>query len=76
MINKLTMRQMREVQKTLGLAANELEQDPFGLQAAIAWQVKVSQGDKDFTFEQALDLTAEEVSELLGVDTDAPFEKA
>lgn len=72
MLNTLTMRQMREVQRVLGLAANELEQDAFGLQAAIAWQVK-KVTDKDFTFENALDLTAEEVATILGVDADAPF---
>lgn len=65
--SNFTMREMREVQKTLGLAANELDQDPFGLQAGLAWVVK-KRTDKDYTFEEALDLTAEEVAEILGLD--------
>lgn len=67
-MNKVTMREMHEVQQTLGLAANELDQQPFKLQAAIVWVIK-KRTDKDFTFDQAFDLTAEEVAETLGVET-------
>lgn len=70
-LNNLTMRQMREVQQALGLASNELDQDAFGLMAALAWQSKKAQGDKTFTFDNALDLTQEEVMEILGSDDDA-----
>lgn len=71
-VTQLTMRQMREVQKALGVSADELDKDQFGLMAAMAWQVKKVE-DKTFTFENALDLTAEEVAEILGTDV-APLE--
>lgn len=67
-VNKLTMRQMREVQKVLGCSTDELSNDQFGLMAAMAWVVKKEE-DKTFTFEKALDLTAEEIGAILGVDT-------
>lgn len=71
----MNMGQMREIQKVLGLAANEFDKDVFGLMAAMAWQVKKAQGDKNFTFNDALKLDQEEVAAILGNDED-PLEEA
>lgn len=70
-VNTLTNRQMREISKVLGGTPDEWEKDPFGMQAAFVWQAKVAQGETDFTFEQALDLSIEETKTALGI-TDAP----
>lgn len=69
MMNKLTTRQMREVQTVLGLTINEFDQDPLGVQAALAWIVK-RETDKDFTFDMALDLPMVELAEILGISVD------
>lgn len=67
-INNLTMRQMREVSQALGGTPDEWKNDPFGLQAAIAWQTKKANGDTEFTFDQALDLSAQEIADLFGIE--------
>lgn len=76
-MDQLTNRQMMEVSKVMGDTPDQWEKDPFRLQTALAWQAKKAAGDKDFTFEDALDLTVAETSALLGVkaDAEAPLEK-
>lgn len=64
---KLTMGELRDVQKTLGIPADRLEEDPFGLVIAQAWIAK-RRVDPSFTFEQACELLPEEVAEIVGVD--------
>lgn len=73
-VKKLTNRQMMEVSKVIGGTPDEWEKKPLELQTALAWQAKVAQGDKEFTYEDALDLTVEETAELLGAN-EAPLEK-
>lgn len=69
-IQDLTMREMRDLQRALGLTAGELEKDAFGLAAGMAWLI-IRKDDPEFTFEDALDMTQAEVSAILD---DAPKE--
>lgn len=73
-IKKLTNRQMLEVSKVLGGTPDEWESKPLELQTALAWQAKVAAGDKDFTYDEALDLTLEETTALLGIKPEDPKE--
>lgn len=68
-MNDLTMRELRDLQKALGIPADQFENDAFGLAAGIAWLMKRRE-DSTFTFEQALDLTQSEMAELVGTDLD------
>lgn len=64
-VNDLTMREMRDLQKALGLPGDRLQEDAFGLAAGMAWLIKRRE-DESFTFDQALDLTQAEVNSMLG----------
>lgn len=66
-MNDLTMRELRDLQKALGIGADEFDKDAFGLAAGIAWLVKRRE-DPKFTFDDALDLTQEQLSEIVGDD--------
>lgn len=68
-MNDLTMRELRDLQKALGIPADEFENDAFGLMAGMAWLVKRRE-DKTFTFDKALDLTQAQLVEIVGTDED------
>lgn len=75
-ISTLTMREVAEVEMLAGASITALadERAPQGKSlAAIAFVLRKRE-DKDFTFDQALDMTFTEIQELLGVDD--PLETA
>lgn len=69
-VNDLTMREMRDLQRAIGLPADQLSNDAFGLAAGMAWLIK-RRDDETFTFEQALDLTQTEINDVLADDPKA-----
>lgn len=66
-MSELTMRELRDLQKVLGIPLEDFEKDAFGLTAGIAWLLKRRE-DKSFTFEQALDMKQHEIEELVGAE--------
>lgn len=68
-MNDLTMKELRDLQKALGIPADQFENDVFGLTAGIAWLVKRRE-DKSFTFDQALELTQLEIAAIVGTEQD------
>jgi hypothetical protein len=69
-MNDLTMGELRELQKALGIPADQFENDVFGLTAGIAWLAKRRE-DKSFTFDQALELNQAQITEIVGNDVGA-----
>lgn len=68
-MDDLTMKELRDLQKALGIPADQFENDVFGLTAGIAWLVKRRE-DKTFTFDQALEMNQQEIAEIVGTELD------
>lgn len=72
-ISTLTLGEVAKIEDLSGLPIATLadEERPKGLAlAAVAFVVKRRTGHPEFTWNEAQDLTFQEVSDLLGLDTD------
>lgn len=75
-INNLTMREVVEIEALTGLSITTLADSdtPQGKSlAAIAYVIRKRE-DKDFTFDQALDMNMTDIQELLGLGEQDPLE--
>lgn len=71
-VNKLTLGEIAKVEELAGTGIASFGDDtaPKGkLMAALAFIIK-KRTDKDFTFAQALELTEDDLTDLLGVEED------
>lgn len=70
-IDDLTMGELRDIVKTLGLPMDRLGEDALGLTAGIVWIVKRRE-DSSFTFDQALAMSPGEIQAIVGDDETDP----
>lgn len=73
-LEKLTLGEIAFIEDSTGLSISKISDDDSPkarMMAAMACVAKRRGGEPNFTFKQAMELTQEEFSELLGVEEDA-----